>query len=345
MEMVLHRFDVPLRHVFAIAYGATDVHHTVIVELRDGGFSGYGEAGQSGYYRVTTEQTGETLEAARGEIESASWDDPAEFWERMQPVLGGASFAQCALDLAAHDLWGKRKGRAVWDLWGLSTDHCPATDYTIGLDPVEKMVAKMREFPDWPIYKVKLPAEGGLSILRELRKHTEATFRIDANMSWTVEQTLRNAREMKAMGVELIEQPLPADDWEGHRRVYEGSVLPIIADESCIAEGDVARCEGHFHGVNVKLVKAGGLTPGRRMVLDAKRRGLKAMVGCMTETTVGISAIAQLLPLLDYVDMDGALLLAGDVASGVRIETGRVIYPDVPGCGVTLLGGAAPDEV
>ena len=130
---------------------------------------------------------------------------------------------------------------------------------------------------------------------------------------------------------------MKADNWEAHKEVFKHSVLPIIADESCIIEEDVSRCHNHFHGVNVKLVKCGGLTPGKRMIEEAKKLGLKTMVGCMTESTVGISAIAHLLPQLDYVDMDGALLLAEDIATGVTIKNGVVSYSELSGTGVTLL--------
>jgi len=336
MEMILHRFDLPLRHDFRLFHGTTRVHEAVIVELREGEVRGYGEAGTSGYYRVPARRIVQRLQAVQGEVERASFNSPEEFWERMQPLLADESFALCALDQAAHDLWGKRVGEPVWKLWGLTADRCPPTDYTIGLDTVEKMVAKMREFDGWPVYKIKLGTDDDLRIVRELRNRTDAIFRIDANTGWSAEQTIRNSRELAALGVEFIEQPLKADDWQGARRVYETSALPIIADESCIAEPDVARCRGFFHGVNVKLVKAGGLTPARRMVAEARALGLKAMVGCMTESTVGISAAAQLLPMLDYADMDGALLLGRDVAEGVTFDKGKVVYPDTPGCGVTL---------
>lgn len=152
-----------------------------------------------------------------------------------------------------------------------------------------------------------------------------------------MDQALALAPELKALGVEFIEQPLPAGDWDGMRRVFAGSALPVMADESCLVEEDVARCAGHFHGINIKLTKAGGLTPARRMIRQARELGLKVMVGCMAESTVGISAIAQLLPLLDYVDMDGAALIARDVASGVRVEKGRAVFPDENGNGVRLI--------
>jgi L-alanine-DL-glutamate epimerase-like enolase superfamily enzyme len=225
----------------------------------------------------------------------------------------------------------------VWKLWGLSIDKTPASNYTIGIDTIDVMVAKLNEFPGWPIYKIKLGTDRDLEIVRELRKHTTATFRVDANCGWTADQAIAFAPELKQLGVEFIEQPLKADRWDDLRRVREQSVLPIIADESCIVESDVARCDGVFHGINIKLVKCGGLTPARRMIAEARRLGLSVMVGCMTESSVGISAIAQLLPLLDYVDMDGAVLLAEDIADGVRLDRGRCIYPDRPGSGVKLL--------
>jgi len=273
-------------------------------------------------------------------------EDPADFWEAMCPALRGdgprdvptpATFPQCALDVAAHDLWGKLRGAPVWKLWGLSLESLPVSDYTIGIDAIEVMIDKLGEFPGWPIYKIKLGTPEDLEIVRSLRQQTDAVFRVDANCAWTAEETIRNAVSLKELGVEFIEQPLPPDDWQGMREVYRGSVLPVVADESCQVEADVDRCAGYFHGINIKLHKCGGLTPARRMIARARQLDMQVMVGCFTESTVGISAIAQLLPLLDYVDMDGALLLAEDVATGVSVDRGRVKYPQENGCGVRLL--------
>ena len=194
----------------------------------------------------------------------------------------------------------------------------------------------MNEFPGWPVYKIKLGTDRDLEIVRHLRRHTDAAFRVDANCGWSADETIRNSFELKKLGVEFIEQPLPADQWDAMRNVFAESALPVIADESCIVESDVERCAEFFHGINIKLMKCGGLTPARRMIQQARRLNLQVMVGCMTESTVGISAIAQLLPLLDYVDMDGALLLGADIATGVTLDQGRCVYPDTNGCGVTL---------
>ncbi|MHB1037981.1 MAG: dipeptide epimerase [Pirellulales bacterium] len=338
MELFLHCFDLPLRHVFTISRGSTHVQKTLVVELRQGDMRGYGEAVDYPFYGATIENMTAALEQVRPQLEAADLDDPASLWQRLRPMLGENSFAQCALDCAAYDLWGKLRGQPVWKLWGLSLDRLPPSDYTIGIDAIETMVAKLREFPGWPVYKIKLGTPDDLAIVRQLRKHTVAAFRVDANCAWGVEETIRNAAALAELGVEFIEQPLDPADRDGAQEVFRRSALPIIADESCQRESDVDRALGCFHGINIKLIKCGGLTPARRMIARARELGLSVMVGCMTESTVGISAIAQLLPLLDYADMDGAVLLARDIATGVTIDRGRACYSDENGCGVRLVG-------
>lgn len=337
MKLTVHQFDLPLRHTFTISRGSTTVSRTLIVELEQDGACGYGEAGENSFYGASIPDMMAAFEHVRPILEAKGPTDPVELWAELAPEFGPKSFPQCALDIAAWDLWGKLQGQPVWKLWELNADNLPMTDYTIGIDAIEVMVRKMEEFAGWPIYKIKLGTNRDIDIVRELRKHTDAVFRVDANCAWTVDETVENSVALAELGVEFIEQPMMRENWSGMKRVFAESALPVIADESCQREADVARCAGCFHGVNVKLVKCGGLTPAKRMLDSARKMGLKTMVGCMTESTVGISAIAQLTPLLDYVDMDGALLLAEDVASGVRIERGRVILPDENGCGVRLL--------
>ena len=343
MKLQLHAFELPLRHVFTISRESTEVQSTLIVELIDGVFHGYGESTTNNYYGYTIKNMASALESVRAELAAMSLEDPAELWQQLDGALGTNPFAQCALDQAAHDLWGKKLGKPVYQLWGLDANKSPLSDYTIGIDKIDVMVAKMREFPDWPIYKIKLGTPDDLEIVRELRKHTDAVFRVDANCAWTVDETIRNSREFKPLNVQFIEQPMAADQWEGMKQVFQESALPVIADESCIVESDVQRCHGYFHGINIKLSKCGGLTPARRMIQQARQLGMEVMIGCMTESTVGISAIAQLLPLLDYVDMDGAMLLAEDIATGVRLEQGQCHYPEVNGNGVRLANPARID--
>lgn len=337
MKLRLHEFQLPLRHEFTISRGSMSVQPTLIVELEEAGQHGYGEATSNDYYGVTLAGLREAIEVVRPRIEAHALADPARLWSELQPALAEHPFALCAIDQAAYDLWGKRHAQPVYRMWGLSPERMPVSNYTIGIDRVEVMVAKMREFPQWPIYKIKLGTPQDLEIVRELRRHTAAVFRVDANCGWTADETLRNAEELSKLNVQFIEQPLPADRWEDMRRLYRESALPLIADESCQAEDDVPRCHERFHGINIKLVKCGGLTPARRMIARARQLGMKVMVGCMTESTVGISAIAQLLPLLDYVDMDGAVLLAQDIATGVSVVNGVAHFPLENGSGVHLI--------
>ena len=338
MQLKLHAYDLPLRHTFTISRESITSQPTLVVELSQDGHSGYGEATSNKYYGFTIERMARDLAALRPQFDAAKLTDPAAFWLQCQPPLKDNPFALCALDQAAHDLWGKLRGQPVWKLWGLSIDKTPLSNYTIGIDEITEMVMKMAEYRDWPIFKIKLGTDHDLSIVSELRYwRKDATFRVDANCGWTNAQTITYGPQLQRLGVEFIEQPLPREAWDEMRRVGAECVLPIIADESCIGEDDVARCyQSGFRGINIKLVKCGGLTPARRMITRARELGLKVMVGCMTESTVGISAIAQLLPLLDYVDMDGAELLDEDIATGVRLDRGRCIYPNVPGNGVTL---------
>lgn len=276
------------------------------------------------------------ITAIKSDIENFSFTKP-ELFHAFLVTKGLSNFAICALDLAAHDLYGKIMDKPLHELWGTTTNHYPITNYTIGIASMEVMLAKMQEMP-WPIYKIKLGTTDDVSIVEKLRQHTDAVFRIDANCAWTAKETIYNAPLLKELGVEFLEQPLKADDWSGMEKVMHHSVLPVMADESCILESDVEKCALHYSGINIKLTKCGGLTPALRMIRKAKDLGIKVMVGCMTESTVGISAIAQLLPQLDYVDMDGALLLKSDIATGVRIELdGNVIFPERAGSGIELL--------
>lgn len=335
MKLILKPYELKLQHTFTISRESIDIQSTLIVVLTDDGLSGYGEATSNPYYRITIASMINNLTALKDLIEATEEETPQEFWKKMYPHLKHDMFALCGLDLAYNDLFARKKGKKLYELWNYDIHKNPLTDFTIGIASIEKMVAKMKELP-WPIYKIKLGTNEDIKIITELRKHTDATFRIDANCGWGVEETISNAIQLKKLGVEFIEQPMKANEWDDHKVVFQQSVLPIIADESCQVEADVGKCFSHFHGVNVKLVKCGGLTAARKMLVEAKELGMKTMVGCMTESSVGISAIAHLLPLLDYVDMDGALLLTQDIAEGVTIEYGAITYSKINGSGVVL---------
>jgi len=335
MIISLKKYILPLKHTFNISRESRDFQDSLIVGLSLDGKTGYGEATANPYYNITMESMLAEINGIRKEIETFNFTKP-EIFHQFLIEKGLSNFSICALDIAAHDLYGKILGKPLYEIWGTTIDKYPTTNYTVGIASIEKMVAKMQETP-WPIYKIKLGTDEDVAIVKELRKHSDAIFRIDANCAWTAEETIYNAPQLKALGVEFLEQPLNAVNWEGMKQIMHHSILPIMADESCIVETDVEKCALHFSGINIKLTKCGGLTPALRMIKKAKSLGLKVMVGCMTESTVGISAIAQLLPQLDYVDMDGALLLKEDIADGVIIQKdAKLIFPTLGGTGVTL---------
>ncbi|SDS36388.1 dipeptide epimerase [Gramella sp. MAR_2010_147] len=335
MQIQYKSFNLELKNTFTINHGSRDFQPTLIIILSDGEFTGYGEAAATVYYGVTVEKMITSIKEVEPIIANNIHRSPEELWELTFPHLKENPFAQCALDMAMHDLHGKRNSMPLYKMWGLDIKDVPLTNYTIGMDTVDTMIRKIKEF-HWPLYKIKLGTKDDIAIVKELRKHTNSVFRLDANAAWTLEQAIENSHAMKDLNVEFLEQPLKPEDVEGMKALYNRSELPLIADESCIVEGDVEKCAPYFHGVNIKLTKCAGITPGKRMIEKARSLNLKVMVGCMTESTVSMSAIGQLLPLLDYVDMDGSLLIRNDIAEGIKMDHGKVHFPDRNGTGVKL---------
>jgi len=335
MKLTLYPFELKFRHTFTISRKSKDVQPLLVVELKQDGLSGLGETADNSYYNMTVPRLMEAINAHRPFIENYTLDKPEAFWQDMFPLLSDNMFALCALDLAAWDLYAKRQHKKLYEVWGLNISHNPLTDYTIGIDTIDKMVEKMKAKP-WPIYKIKLGTDEDIEIVTALRKHTNAILRIDANAGWQAEEALEKINELQHLNVELIEQPLAKDDWEGMKILFERSLLPLIADEVCVYESDVEKCRDHFHGINIKLTKCGGITPALRMIQKARSLDMKVMVGCMNESSIGSAAIVHLNPYLDYVDVDGPLLLAEDVATGLTYDYGKVNCSDAAGLGVGL---------
>ena len=336
MKLNYKSVELRLKDTFTISSKSIDSQLNIIVKIEDEGLYGLGEAATSPFYQITESYLMSKLNSVQNLLKDYHFKDPYLFYKHLKVWLPDDPFARCALDVAGWDLYGKKMGVPVYQLIGLKWEHIPLTNFTIGIDSLERMLHKIETTP-WPLYKIKLGTDRDIEIIEYLRRHTDALFRVDANCAWTAQQTIENARILMTLGVEFIEQPNQAYDFETSKVVYEESVLPLIADESCQTETDVLKCENAFHGINIKLMKCGGITPALNMISEAKRLGLKVMVGCMTESSVGISAIAQLLPLLDYVDMDGALLLKEDIANGVKIVNGKCLSPELPGNGAELI--------
>lgn len=335
MKVKYKTHNLSFIHPFTISKGTKTHQPTFVVELDFMGIKGYGEAPAIAYYNIPVEKMVEDLERKKIFVEKFAFSDPERYWHYLHHLFPANPFLVCALDMAGWDIYGKLKRKQLHQLWELDTTTAPLTDFTIGIDSIENMVAKMKEKP-WPIYKIKVGVEGDMEMLTELRKHTDAVFRVDANAGWTLEQALKKIPVLKQLGVEFVEQPLAKDDWEGMKILFEKSSLPLIADESCVAEADVEKCHNHFHGINIKLTKCSGITPARRMITKARGLGMKVMVGCMNESSIGTAAIAQLAPMLDYADMDGPLLLAEDIAEGVGFAAGKILFNNIPGLGVNV---------
>ncbi len=308
----------------------------MVVALELGPFMGFGEAPAIAYYQITVDKMIADLSLKRQLVEKFAFTEPDRYWHYLHHLFPDNPFLVCALDMAAWDLFGKMKGKPLYQLWETKWDTLPLTDYTIGIDSVEKMLDKLKAKP-WPIYKIKLGTPDDIAIVTAIRNHTTADLRIDANAGWTTEEALEKIPALAALGVSLIEQPLAKDNWDGMKQLFAQSTIPLFADESCVTENDVKKCAGHFHGINIKLTKCSGITPALRMIKEARLLGMQVMMGSMNESTLGSAAIAHFLPQLDHVDMDGPLLLSEDIASGLQYTAGLVQISGTPGLGISLL--------
>ncbi len=344
MNLRYFKHALPFVYPFAISKGTKTHQPTLVVELEWRGLKGYGEAPAINYYNVSVDSMIAALEAKRPVLEKFSLTDPERFWHFLHHLFPGQSFLVCALDMAGWDIWGKMTGKPLHKLWQLNMADAPMTDYTIGIDTPEQMIAKLDQNP-WPIYKIKVGFDGDMELLAALRHHTTLPLRVDANAAWSREQALEKIPVMKELGVDMVEQPLAKDNWEGMQVLYQQSSIPLFADESCVAEQDVARCKNHFHGINIKLTKCGGITPARRMIREARNLGLEIMLGCMNESTIGTAAMVHLSPLVDHLDADGPLLLANDLARGLQYQNGFVhLNNPSPGLSIEPLDTLFPSE-
>jgi L-alanine-DL-glutamate epimerase-like enolase superfamily enzyme len=336
MKLNYWQKELPFKYPFTISNGRTKTHQpSLIVSLSIGDFIGYGEAPAIVYYDITVEKMVADLLSKKDLVEKFALIDPERYWHYLHHLFPQNPFLVCALDMAAWDLFGKMKGKKLYELFNTPWNETPVSDYTIGIDAIEKMVAKMQEMP-WPVYKIKLGTDQDIAIVKALRAKTTVPLRVDANAGWTLEEALEKIPQLADLGIEMIEQPLAKDNWEGMKILYAQSSIPLYADESCVFEQDVVRCKDHFHGINIKLTKCSGLTPARRMITEARALDLKVMMGSMNESTIGTAAVANFLPQLDLVDMDGPLLLSEDLATGIAFDFGKVQILGNAGLGIQI---------
>ena len=332
MITLRHRpVDLHLRHTFRLARGATDARRNVLVELEHAGRVGLGEA-------APLERYGQDAASAASAVAAMAerLADPRYFESLDAFAVPGQPAAAAAFDMALRDLAGKRQQVPLYEMLGLDPRAVPVTSYTIGMDAPDVVAEKVREASGFEVLKVKMGSDDDREVLEAVRDTTGRPLRVDANEGWTLAEAEERLDWLAKMGVELVEQPLPADQLDEARELRRRSPLPIFADESVHVAADIPRLAGAFDGINIKLMKCGGLGEALRMIAVARAHGLKVMLGCMIESSLAITAAAHLAPLVDHADLDGHLLVTDDPFVGATVESGRLVPPDGPGLGVEL---------
>jgi L-Ala-D/L-Glu epimerase / N-acetyl-D-glutamate racemase len=318
---------------FRIAHGSRQGHQNTFVVVEHDGLEGWGEASPSHYYG----ETRALVEAALDGWASHLGDDPFAFdaiHARLDTVLQGQDAARAAIDSALHDWVGKRLGVPVWKLFGLDPAATPESCVTLGMAPPDEMERKLEMVRAFPALKVKLGGPGDVENLERIRAGYRGRIRVDANAAWGAADAVRVLRRIEQLDLELVEQPVARGDLDGLRWVRERSGIPVFADESLHRASDVALLAGRVDGVNLKLMKSGSLGEMRRTIHAARAHGMKVMLGSMIESSLALSAAAQLAPLADYLDLDGHWLLKRDPFRGAPGERGRIELSDRPGLGV-----------
>lgn len=336
LQLRSYPFELAFQYPFTTNKGTKTHQPTLVVQLGLGQLRGHGEAPAIHYYNVSVDSMAATLEANRREIERYALTDPQRFWHFLHHLMPGQNFLIAALDIAGWDLFAQLRRQPLYQLLRLPWK-APLTDYTLGVDTAENMIAKMQAHP-WPIYKIKMRSPDDVDLVRALRAASDARFRVDANEAFSFEDAKRILPDLHALGVDMLEQPLAKTEWDAMKELKAISPLPLFADESCVEESDVAKCADAFDGINIKLTKCGGITPALRMITEGRKLGMKVMLGSMNESTIGSAAMAHLLPLLDEIDADGPLLLKEDVAEGLQYDNGVMRISNAPGLGVRFLG-------
>ncbi len=320
---------------FRISRETTYEKTTVLVGLEEDGLWGLGEAVPYPFYGDTLDAVVGFLKAAQNVLKNFSSFELHNVEKELHRLAGRNFSAKDGIMDAMFDLLGKRIGQPVWRMLGIPKQPVP-TSYTIGIGSLDEMVADLEEHPNFQVYKVKLGTDKDLEIVKELAKRTDRPLRIDANAAWTPKEALRKIQFFADLGkIELVEQPLPPDDIDGLKFLKERSPLPIFVDESVMTSKDVVRVADAVDGINIKLPKSGGLLEAFRMIHVARAHGLKIMIGCMLQSSLGIAAAAQIAPLVDYVDLDGSLLLEADPCVGLEVdENGFIHLSEKPGLGI-----------
>ena len=326
MRITAEALDLHLRTTFTIAHGASDVRHNVLIRIDEG----VGEAPIVPYYHESPQDVIDYV----AQVAPLLGDDPFQLQDILTRLPRASAAGYAAIDVALHDLVGKRLGLPLYQFFGLNPTRVPETSFTIGIDKPEVMAARAREL-GLPILKIKVgTGDEDVARVRAIRNATQARLRLDANAGWTREQAAELVPQLAEYDVEFVEQPLAREDWEGLRWLKSRVNVPIFADESAQTERDLPKLAGAIDGVVVKLMKTGGLRGAIKTMAVARALDMQIMLSCMVESSVGVTAAAHIAPLADYCDLDGPLLIANDPFAGLRYEGAKIILPDGPGLGL-----------
>ncbi|MBD3348706.1 MAG: dipeptide epimerase [Candidatus Eisenbacteria bacterium] len=340
MELSYEIVELVPRFVFRTARNTSASSESVIVTISDGSLTGMGEAAPSRFYGEDTESVVAYLERMRPGVEHAAHES------ELMAILtsrGGTEdpAARASLEIAAHDMMGRRYHMPLYRHFDLDPSDMPHSTISIGLDSPKVMLEKAREVEGFPLLKIKLDSKIDLSIVERIKEATGASVTVDANCAWGPDEAIEKVAALAEIGVELVEQPVAADDIDGLRRVTESADVPVYADESCPTSAHLPRVADAVDGIVIKLMKCGGLLDAVRMATLARERGLGTMIGCMMESSLALTASAHIAPLMDYADLDGGFLLSNDPFDGMRIDRGRIVLPEGDGLGVRpAVGGA-----
>lgn len=338
MKLTWQPITLDLRTTFRIAHGASDQRFNVIASLTDGDFTGLGEAAAVVYHGETQAGIIAYLAALAGtSADPELFTDPFLIDNFLSSLPEGSRAARAAVDIALHDLIGKRLGQPLYRILGLNPAQIPETSFTIAIDDPELMAERARQSA-WPVIKIKLGGENDEAIVAAIRRASSARLRVDANAGWSREQAAALIPHLAAYGLELVEQPLPVGDIDGLRWMRSLNLgLPIFADESIKSARDVAAHAGAVDGVVIKLMKTGGIREALRAIHTARSLDMQVMLSCMVESSVGVSAAAHLAPLCDFVDLDGPLLIKNDPYRGIHYQGAKICLPELPGLGVATV--------
>jgi len=329
MKLRFHPFDLQLRHVFTIANNSRTTTPVMLTELEYDGIIGYGEASMPPYLGETQKSAAEFLT----KVDLSSFKDPFE----LEDIIVGDHAAKASVDIALHDLVGKIIKQPWHKLWGLNPSKTPNTSFTIGIDTPEVVKEKVKEADVYKILKVKLGRDNDKEMIQTIRSVTNKPICADVNQGWKDKQmALDMIQWLATQGVVFIEQPMSKLAVDDIAWLTQHSPLPIIADEAVQTVNDVAGASKIYSGINIKLMKCGGMRNAWKMANLAKALGMKVMIGCMTETSCAISAAAQLSPLATWADLDGNLLISNDIYDGTKVVDGKIILSDLPGIGIKL---------